>query len=153
MPDILERTNKHSSPNSIDNKENEVSINSESSNDSESNESSEVSSAERIESFNKLDNSDSSSSMEIIESFNELNVIYYMTNMKKFNKPNCKSNYFKELYCEHLLQSFKALNFCKILSPVEEEALAKRKVVLPKKDTHLSKINMNIEEFFIFIFR
>ena len=87
------------------------------------------------------------SHVDSIESFEESksmldlpdeNNLYYMTNMKKFNKTKCKSNYFKELYCEHLIQSFKALNFCKILPPVPEDALAKRKVSLTSKGNHLS---------------
>jgi len=93
----------------------------------------------KLSSVSSMESDDSFTSMDT-STVIDFNSEYYMTNMRKFNKTNCKSNYFKELYCEHLLQSFKALNFCKILPEVEEEHLAKRTINLPKKESHLSNI-------------
>lgn len=86
-----------------------------------------------VPSFNSIEESC------IFESVHEdPNFIYYMSNMKKFNTTACKSSYFKELYCEHLMQTFKAVSCIKSLNEVDEEILDKKKISLPKNPTHLS---------------
>lgn len=88
-----------------------------------------------VPSFNSIEESC------IFESLHEdPNFVYYMSNMKKFNMTSCKSSYFKELYCEHLMQTFKAVSCIKSLNEVDEEILEKKKVALPKKEAHKSRI-------------
>lgn len=74
--------------------------------------------------------------------------IYYVTNLEKYHKEFDPSNYFCQIYREHFMQSYQALMFCKYMKPVDQKALAMKKVNLHKRDTHkgiifhLYKINI-----------
>lgn len=64
---------------------------------------------------------------------------YYTHNLKKhWSKANAK-DYFCRLYRDHFHQIYQEMKICKGLRPVETSILAKKKVVLPKRDTHKGK--------------
>ena len=61
---------------------------------------------------------------------------YYITSQQKYHRSWSESDYFCQIYKEHLIQSFQALTFCKYLKPVDPKVLAQKKVFLPKRPTH-----------------
>ena len=63
---------------------------------------------------------------------------YYMAGIDKYlrNIVNYETDYFAKIYKEHFLQGYQAINFCKYLKAVDPAELAKKKVYLPKKETH-----------------
>lgn len=140
MPEIPEKPPKKNSKKSIistvskESKKSEESEESEESSDSENSEHSEKSLEEEEEKLSVSHHSNESleSSSHLMESsVIDPDFVYYMSNMKKFNTKNCRSTYFKELYCEHLLQSFKALCCIKHLHPIDKDELDYKKISLP----------------------
>lgn len=68
---------------------------------------------------------------------------YYMAGIEKYIKnssPSHENDYFAKIYREHFLQGYQAINFCKYLKPVDPAELAKKKVYLPKKESHKGNI-------------
>jgi len=63
---------------------------------------------------------------------------YYMAGIDRYlrNNVNYETDYFAKIYKEHFLQGYQAINFCKYLKAVDPAELAKKKVYLPKKETH-----------------
>lgn len=139
MPEIPEKPPKKNSKKSIistvskESKKSEESEESEESSDSENSEHSEKSLEEEEKlSVSHHSNESLESSSHLMESsVIDPDFVYYMSNMKKFNTKNCRSTYFKELYCEHLLQSFKALCCIKHLHPIDKDELDYKKISLP----------------------
>jgi Dullard-like phosphatase family protein len=64
---------------------------------------------------------------------------YYITSQEKHHRNYNETDYFCQIYKEHLIQSFQALTFCKYLRPVDPKMLAQKKVFLPKKPAHKDK--------------
>jgi len=66
---------------------------------------------------------------------------YYMAGIDKYlrNNVNFETDYFAKIYKEHFLQGYQAINFCKYLKAVDPAELAKKKVYLPKKESHKDK--------------
>jgi len=66
---------------------------------------------------------------------------YYMAGIDRYlrNNVNYETDYFAKIYKEHFLQGYQAINFCKYLKAVDPAELAKKKVYLPKKETHKDK--------------
>jgi Dullard-like phosphatase family protein len=65
--------------------------------------------------------------------------IYYMTYLEKAHRWGGEPDYFVQLYQEHFLQTFQALNFCKAIKPTDPAVLAQKRVYFPKRDTHKDK--------------
>ncbi len=67
---------------------------------------------------------------------------YYSAGLEKYVKTNAnfENDYFAKIYREHFLQGYQAINFCKYLKPVDPAELAKKKVYLPKRESHKGKI-------------
>jgi len=63
---------------------------------------------------------------------------YYMAGIDRYlrNNVNFETDYFAKIYKEHFLQGYQAINFCKYLKAVDPAELAKKKVYLPKKESH-----------------
>lgn len=61
---------------------------------------------------------------------------YYMTGLEKAHRWSGGLDYFAQIYREHFMQSFQALNFVKSLKPVDPAVLAQKRVNLPKKDIY-----------------
>ncbi len=69
---------------------------------------------------------------------------YYMTNLEKYLKtPQAGDEYFSKIYREHFMQTYQALNFCKYLKPVDPKELSKKKVYLPKRESHKGTLLLN----------
>ena len=66
---------------------------------------------------------------------------YYMTGLEKAHRWTGGLDYFAQIYREHFLQSFQALNFVKSLKPVDPAILAQKRVNLPRKDIHKGNIS------------
>lgn len=64
---------------------------------------------------------------------------YYITSQQKHHRSWNESDYFCQIYKEHLIQSFQALTFCKYLKPVDPKVLTQKKVFLPKRASHKDK--------------
>jgi len=65
---------------------------------------------------------------------------YYMAGVEKYLKlGNMENEYFAKIYREHFLQGYQAINFCKYLKAVDPTELAKKKVYLPKRESHKDK--------------
>jgi len=65
---------------------------------------------------------------------------YYMTNIERYLKgSSADDEYFEKIYKEHFLQTYQAVNFCKYLKPVDPVELNKKRVYLPKRETHKGK--------------
>ena len=62
--------------------------------------------------------------------------VYYVSNLEKYHKEFDPSNYFCQIYREHFMQSYQALMFCKYMKPVDQKALAMKKLNLHKRETH-----------------
>lgn len=167
MPEIPEKSSRKNTKKSIESFAGEQQVLSEESSENESSSSSSSSSGKNdilkgtmtlsvnMNESDKLSKCSSVASDEdmIEDESQEPDFVYYMTYMRKFNKTNCKSNYFKELYCEHMMQSFKALNCFKDMPEVDEEHLARRIIFLDKKETHIGSVFFFIYFFIKIIFK
>ena len=167
MPEIPEKSSKKNSKKSIESFAGEKQVVSEESSENDSDSSSSSSSEKNdplkgtmtlsvnMNESEKLSRCSSVASDEDMmeDDSQEPDFVYYMSYMRKFNKTNCKSNYFKELYCEHLMQSFKALNCFKDMPEVDEEHLARRIIFLDKKETHIGIVFFDLIFFMKLIFK
>lgn len=63
-----------------------------------------------------------------------------MASLERYLKnPYSGDEYFSKIFRDHFTQTFQALNFCKYLKPVDQKELTKKKVYLPKRETHRDK--------------
>lgn len=67
---------------------------------------------------------------------------YYMSNVHKYLcRLDIDDEYFEKIYKEHFLQSIQAVNFCRYLKPPDPLELNKKRVFLPKRESHKRKIH------------
>jgi len=65
--------------------------------------------------------------------------MYYQTYLEKAHRWDGEPDYFVQLYQEHFLQTFQALNFVKNIKQTDPAVLAQKRVYFPKRDTHKDK--------------
>lgn len=59
--------------------------------------------------------------------------IYYVTSLRKHLTTQNERDYFCQLYKEHLLQSYQALNFIRYMKPIDSKVHTQKKVSLPRR--------------------
>ena len=69
---------------------------------------------------------------------------YYMASLAKHMKGYDSGDYFCKLFRDHFAQCYQAINFCKNLKPVDQKELAKKKVYIPKRDSHRGKCGVGM---------
>lgn len=62
--------------------------------------------------------------------------IYYVTSLEKHHRFIDEDNYFCQLFREHFLQTYQAMQFCKYMKPADPKQLQSKKVFLAKRETH-----------------
>ena len=63
-----------------------------------------------------------------------------MTSIERYIRGvDIDDEYFEKIYKEHFLQTYQAVNFCKYLKDVSAAELEKKRVCLPKRESHKGK--------------
>ena len=62
--------------------------------------------------------------------------IYYVSSLEKYHRYPDASNYFSQLFHEHFLQTYQAMQFCKYMKPADPKQLQSKKVYLIRRETH-----------------
>ena len=77
------------------------------------------------------------SELVVIEKDAPKESIYYMTSIERYIRGvDIDDEYFEKIYKEHFLQTYQAVNFCRYLKDVNVAELEKKKVYLPKRESH-----------------
>ena len=68
-------------------------------------------------------------------------VPYYVPYLQKYLKAHDESDYFSQIYREHFIQSYQALNFIKNSKPVDQRVLQSKKVTLPRRPGYVGNVS------------
>ena len=70
--------------------------------------------------------------------------MYYVTSLQKHLVSPNEKDYFCQIYKEHLLQSFQALNFVKFAKPIDQRILNSKKVTLNRRKGYEGNLELFI---------
>jgi hypothetical protein len=67
---------------------------------------------------------------------------YYIGALEEALRNPRDDDYFNQLRREHFVQTFQAMLFCKLLKPVDPRVLQQKRMFLPRRGNHTSKLSL-----------
>lgn len=87
----------------------------------------------------QVDESQETHSISAYEASRQAPSQYYISNLRKFWKHYDEYNPFCRIYRDHFYQMFKEMKACKTIKTIDPAILSRKRVYLPKRETHKGK--------------